>query len=138
LEYLNVLTKEYFVAELRRKIYSKSNDRKYWKKISGYKKDKIIDISNRNKLHHIFNDETKMNAAYNVFYPLNEIPPIILNQKDLFSYYKKDNDVTITDNGKVLVGRIKEVDLKTAKVEVVLFDSTEHKMFRFNQVRRIL
>jgi hypothetical protein len=138
LEFLDVLVKEYFVAELRRKIYTKASDRKYWKKTADFKKEKIIDISNRNRLPHIFDDEQKMSKAYDKYFPINELPPIIINNKDLYSYYRKDTDVTIMDDGNVLVGQIESSDLKTAKVDVRLFDDSSRKTFRFSQVRRIL
>jgi hypothetical protein len=138
LEYLDVLVKEYFVAELRRRIYTKASDRKYWKRTSSFKKEKIIDISNRNRLPHIFSNEEKMSEAYDMYYPLNELPKILLNKKDLYCYYKKDTDVTITDNGKVLVGKILNADVDTAKVDIVLFDNNKKETYRFNQVRRIL
>lgn len=138
LEFLEVLIKEYFVAELRRKIYTKTSDRKYWKKISGFKKQKIIDISNRNRLPHVFEDVEKMNEAYDRFYPLGELPNTLLNKKDLLAYYRVETDVTVTLNDKIVTGKIVASDTKTATVEVYMFDDNSKHKFRFPQVRRIL
>ena len=57
LEYFNRLQLEYLLYELRTKIYPSSDDKAKFKKVLQFKKDKINDISKKNMLISIFDDE---------------------------------------------------------------------------------
>lgn len=139
LDFLEVLMEEYFIADLRSKIYNRKADRVYWKKIVGFKKEKIEDITERNSIKSIFYDKEMYLFKMDRYYPTNEICSLIKNNKDLRSYYNSGCDVTITTStGDVITGRIEDADLMKGKVWVNLFDTNDSKEYKLHQVRRIL
>lgn len=139
LDFLKVLTDEYFLAEMRSKTYKRKSDRNYWLKVCRFKKDKIEDIALRNRLPSIFNNQDLYVSSIDSYFPKGEICQLIKNSKDLRSYYSIDADVTISlPSGVVETGRIEDVDLSKGHVWVCHLDNQESKQYRLHQIRRIL
>jgi hypothetical protein len=80
--YLDILQKEYVVAEIRHKIYPKISDKKYWKKVMNGKKKKVEDICFRNKIGSIFTEQEEKERIYLEIYPEKGVPN--------FSYINND------------------------------------------------
>ena len=79
--FLDVLQQEYICAVIRKKIYPRVGDKRYYEKVAKGKKEKIEDIAYRNGLATIF--ESK--EIYDIFWRkvVNDIgyPNFIYNQK---------------------------------------------------------
>ena len=137
-EYLECLIKEYFQAEMRAQIYTKRSDKNYWRRTAGHKRDKIEDITSRNRIPNIFNDTDTQTRYYDKFYPVNEIPPIIETSKDLKMYYSEGSDVTVQLENKVVVGRIEKSYNTGESADIRLFDDNTTHTFSYEFIRRIL
>ena len=70
-EYFLQIQKEYLIADFRRKIYYSPKDKAYYKKVMGYKKDKINAIAERNHLKSILNDVDKYAELRNLLFDSN-------------------------------------------------------------------
>ena len=86
-DFLEILQKEYFYYEYRTKIYPIKEDRENFKKVMEFKKAKILDISNKNGLNNIFNNEEKLIKIRESFFDENGIP-VRLAKRDWYFYYK--------------------------------------------------
>lgn len=73
-QFLTVLQKEYLLAELRTKIYTKPRDKKYHSCIMMYKKTKIEDICRRYNLISIFTDKQLYYKLYREVIPCTGYP----------------------------------------------------------------
>jgi len=116
LEYLDALQAEYIQAELRRKIYPKPKDKKYWDKVLLHKEVKIRDIAGRNDLPCIFTDE-RVKKQYrssiirdtgipNFFYK-NLEDRAEFEVKDFRYYFSCGSEVKVlVGNGRIAVGTI--------------------------------
>jgi len=67
-DFLECLQLEYVTVELRSKIYPSISDKKYYKKVMGYKLEKVEDIALRNDLPTIFNNDEKRREIYEMVY----------------------------------------------------------------------
>jgi hypothetical protein len=120
-EYLDVLQKEFLVAEIRHKIYSKINDKQFWEKVMKGKKRKIEDICFRNKIDNIFTSDEEKRRMYSVVYNEHGLPNFNykddvqrfgngeypgLEQTDIENYYSFDSEVRVDVNGKRVFGKI--------------------------------
>lgn len=137
LEFLESLIKEWYVADLRRRIYRSDSDKQYWTKVCSYKKKKIEDITSRNHLPSIFGD-TDTRSKYNrLFYPEDKLPVIILNDKDLRYYFSRNCDVILLNGSGGEFGVIKDSDFDSQTLTVELKDGNT-KPVPFSQARRIV
>jgi len=147
-EYLQELQKEYVVAELRRKIYTKKKDREYFGRVMKGKREKIEDISLRNTLPSIFTSrETReliSEAVYtewgmpNFFYKRTAIEEE-LRPKDFFYYYYKNSEFKVKlETGEVGVGILTSVDQENDIVYIKLKGSSTEGIYTLNTVSRIL
>lgn len=91
-EYFLQIQKEYLIADFRRRVYYNPRDKSYWKKVCGYKKERIDEIANRNKLNSIFNSEEKLNELKSELFDLNGKPKWELTPFDLQNYYSNGNE----------------------------------------------
>lgn len=90
-EYFITVQREYLMAELRKKIYPTSKDKKFYQKVMNYKKEKIEDISNRCKLKSIFNDKDMLQEFKAKLF--NDIGiPNFLNRDEMEYYYYKGSE----------------------------------------------
>lgn len=91
-EYFHVIQREYLMAEFRRKIYFSPKDKRYFSRVMEFKREKIEDIANRNRLTSIFSSPDKMrDVRAELFDALNR-PLFALNAKDLANYYSVNSD----------------------------------------------
>lgn len=91
-EYFHVIQREYLIAEFRRKIYFSPKDKRYFSRVMEFKREKICDIANRNKLTSIFTSPEKMrDVRAELFDPLNR-PMFAMSPKDWMNYYSVNSD----------------------------------------------
>ena len=87
-EYFDVIQKEYYIAEFRKKIYYNPKDKRYYGRVMDHKKQKIEDIASRNH----FNDEEKAVAMRNSLFDELGRPKFEMSETDLNNYYSKGNE----------------------------------------------
>ena len=85
-EYFLQVQKEYLIADFRRKIYFSPKDKNYYTKVCGYKKNRIDKISERNKLHSIFNSEEKLNELRHELFDSFGRPKFQMSEEDNKNY----------------------------------------------------
>lgn len=91
-EYFHVMQREYLMAEFKRKIYFSPKDKRYFSRVMEFKREKICDIANRNKLTSIFTSPEKMrDVRAELFDPLNR-PMFAMSPKDWMNYYSVNSD----------------------------------------------
>jgi len=144
-EYWEQLQLEYIVAELRRKIYPIVKDKNYYKRVLEQKKEKIDDISIRNHLDSIFEDNEYKQSMYSRIYNEQGLPNFIyrdekmraqLEESDIINYYYEGSEVRVKINDKIEIGNIESVNLMAELVEVRV--NEEIKNFSMKDVVRIL
>lgn len=91
-EYFLQIQKEYLIADFRRKIYYSPKDKAYYKKVMGYKKDKINAIAERNHLKSILNDVDKYAELRNLLFDSNSKPRFEMTAEDVKNYYCVGNE----------------------------------------------
>lgn len=91
-EYFLQIQKEYLIADFRRKIYYSPKDKAYYKKVMGYKKDKINAIAERNHLKSILNDVDKYAELRNLLFDSNGKPRFEMTVEDVKNYYCVGNE----------------------------------------------
>lgn len=91
-EYFLQIQKEYLIADFRRKIYYSPKDKAYYKKVMGYKKDKINAIAERNHLKSILNDVDKYAELRNLLFDSNGKPRFEMTAEDVKNYYCIGNE----------------------------------------------
>lgn len=114
-EFYETLQKEYIVCELRKKIYPRDKDKRYYGKTAEFKESKIKDISERNQLPSIFNSESvKKDITGRVFSEFgmpnfmyrNNAEKLELKPKDIYYYYNEGVEVKVKTEAGVKVGVI--------------------------------
>ncbi len=138
LEYLEALIKEYFTADLRRKIYTKKSDRTYWQRVAIYKKEKVEDITKRNHLPNIFNDTDTRDKYYDIYFPSDKVPLVVQNKKDLIHYFGIGSDVVIKKGEQIWFGVIKETDYNKKEANILIKETQVIEPYPFKEVRRII
>ena len=108
--YLDILQKEFVVAEIRHKIYPKISNKTFWAKVMEGKKEKIEDISSRNKIATIFNNKEKKDQIYSEIYGEKGLPNFIykneeqrlgngeyagLQETDIENYFSEGSEVRV-------------------------------------------
>jgi len=138
LKFFEVLQREYYIAEIRKKIYPSPKDKKYYKKVMDFKKQKIEDIALKNNLDSIFNnDEEKRNYILQI-YPVIGLPKFELTNDDIINYYNEGAEVRVNIEEKKLTGHIVRATLEKNLVFVKLKGESIEKPFNFQVVTRIL
>lgn len=128
LEYLEVLQREYLVADLRRRIYPKPKDKNYFTRVMDRKRKRIEDIASRNKIPTIFSSDQEMDRVREDVYGPNGYPQFTyrdleeeqeLKYKDFKYYYRTNSDVRIQVDDQVLIGKLIDfVDENIVEVKV--------------------
>lgn len=159
-----ILQQEYIVCEIRSKIYPVTvttkekivdgnlvssqivEHQKYWKDLMQKKKQKILDISQRNHLFSIFDDKRVKSDFDKKIIPEMGYPNFIykddrqrlLQEKwDRHNYYSPKSEVKVYDQeGKIVIGYIETVDFAKGIVRINI-DSLI-KEFNIETVTRIL
>lgn len=137
IEFLDVLQTEYYVNYLKFRIYPKLNDRAYYKRVMGYKKEKIENITSRNELPSIFTDDAIDKQFRDKVFPKIGPPIQILEGKELGYYYYPGTDVRINTEEGQFIGKVEEFDLDNSLVTVVLKGELVMKRFKMQAVTRI-
>ena len=91
-EYFLQLQKEYLLADFRRKIYFNPKDKAYYKRVMGYKREKIEAIAKRNRLNSIFNDCTTLKQLQEELFTVVGKPKFDLSETDCLNYYSVGNE----------------------------------------------
>lgn len=147
-EYFEASQREYIVAELRKKIYPKRSDKTYYHKVMEGKREKILDISDRNDLPCIFNDQDSKKQMYQEVYGAGGLPNFIYrNDKDreeyerydLEYYYHFEKDVKVKgEDGSIILGKINDVNFDERIVFVRLRKSEKTLPFEMKHVSRVI
>lgn len=156
-ELFKKLQEEYVVCIIRTKIYPIRKHKDYWNKLAKKKKEKIEDISLRNRIPSMFYNENNDDWASreecerverkieNEVYNENGMPnfyyPNVNKEEqqrywDEYNYYYPNSEVRVEIDGKIRVGKIERTDIEnkitTININGVISD------FDFNEVTRIL
>ena len=149
-DFLEVLQSEYIQAELRRKIYRKDKDKKYYQRVMDKKKIKIEDLANRNGLPSIFTSKEKLekvkDALYNhgetypKFFYKDDVERLELEFKDFINYYSRGSEVKVlVDKDEVKVGKIHISPQKdSGSISIKLRGEEDPKLVLIDYVTRIL
>lgn len=144
-EFFNKLQEEYIIAELRRKIYPKIKDKRFWEKVMEGKHKKINDISLRNSLPNIFNNEAVKAKKYAKIYNETGFPNFIykdcedetqMAEFDKKYYYNVGSQVRVFVDGELLIGKIDLVDFEVGEIVVDL--DNDKRSFDIKSITRIL
>jgi hypothetical protein len=134
-EYLDVLQREYLIAEIRHKIYPKISDKNYWERVMDGKREKIEDICFRNRINSIFDSDVEKKRLYLQVYPETGIPNFIykddlqrygegefpgLEQSDITNYYSTGSEVRVDYQGERKFGKIVDFDYLKLLVGVLI------------------
>lgn len=144
LQYLEKLNTEWWINNFRRKIYPKIKDKEYYKRVCDLKKNRIIEISERNSITNMFEDTVKMEAINARFKVEGGIPLFEgLTNLDLINYYLPGNDCRVhlgNAGGKPIIffGKIKNFYKESNSVQVLIEGDLTSKTFLINKVSRIL
>lgn len=143
-EYFINLQKEYLIADLRRKVYFKESDRKYWTKVAAYKRERIEKIALRSNISSIFSDHRLFEEIKFTFYGKGGFPNIPykdeyeysnLHSKDVYGYYAKDIDVRCEIDTVLLLAKVLFVILEK-KIVVVLLNGNKFYL-PYDKVTRV-
>ena len=125
LEYYNSLQFEYFVAEIRRKVYTTPSDKRHYTKVMKLKEDKIKDIAVKNSFKSIFNSEETRNEFISRVYPTKGMPSFgkYLKKDDAINYYSKNSTAKMYNSSDDAIENFKvvtivEYDVDTDIVQV--------------------
>lgn len=138
LEYLKVLEVEWWINNLRRKIYPGKKDKTYYNTASSLKKSRIIEISERNELPHIFNTPELMKEL-NKRFSLNGGCPVFdkRTETDIRNYFIKTSEVRCFfgfDNDKksiIKIGKIIDFDYEKGIVVVEIEGKTANLLMEY-------
>jgi len=146
--YLESLQLEYITCELRKRVYLKAKDRSFYQRTMAYKKSKIEDISTRNFLPTIFNDDKVKANMYALVYKEHGYPNFIYNStadhaefadKDIDNYFSVDAEVRVLmSENTVEVGIIIDRFFENGIIQIKLREHAETSPFPINRVTRIL
>jgi hypothetical protein len=114
LEYFNCLQLEFLTYEIRSKVYPSAEDKAKFKKVLELKKIKIFDISKKNSLISIFdNDDLRKEKIDELFGQSNM--PELFNRRDKYFYYFIGSEFSFEGTGYKLVSY--DLDGNTAIIE---------------------
>ena len=132
-EYFLQVQKEYLIADFRRKIYFSPKDKNYYTRVCGYKKNRIDKISERNKLHSIFNSEEKLNELRHELFDSFGRPKFQMSEEDNKNYYANGNEFSYQ-------GEIYILDQEREDGRITLYSPTKEEYLTVDKsdVSRIL
>jgi len=139
LEFLKVLQNEFIIAEFRSKIHFASKD--YYRRVMDGKRAKIEDISLKNNLPNIFNDNSLKEEFYKRFYPEWGMPLFEgTDSKDFFLYFRANSPVQFkNENGEAEIGLIKEFNDDGGSMNCLIKKTNDEEInVSISKIRRIL
>lgn len=114
-EFFEILQKEYICAEIRERIFSQTHSN-YWKSVMEGKKEKIQNISKRNRFLSIFDNEKEYLRIFSKVVPEWGLPEFLYvsdNQRQKISkwdkllFFSKGCEVKVLqEDGTYLVGEV--------------------------------
>ena len=144
-ELFEILQKEYIICILRSKIYPYQKHKQYWTFVAEKKKEKILDIANRNILPNIFSSPEVKSSFEKHIYGENGFPKFIYRDDehrekqekwDYINYFSIGSEVKIIIEGQIKVGKVIRFDLQTRTVSISLGEKTMR--LEASEVTRIL
>ena len=148
LEFFEALQIEYFICEIRRKIYQTQKDKDYYKKVMQYKRSKIEDLATRNNIPSIFSNENIRNEYIKRTYPSQGLPEFIKcykntklsiwTENDNCNYYSIGKDVKIVIEENILIGTLDKVDLTNGFGLVKIRKESNQRTILLKDITRIL
>ncbi len=149
LEFFKELQREYFVAEIRSKIYPRLKDKTYFKeRVMRGKKNVIEDIAKKNNLVSIFSNQEEYDKFRLEIYGERGKPKfqyknkkirLEFEEKDNLYYYYIKSEVRVfsKEENREDLGKIKFVNLNADLIEVEL-ENENIIVTNLNNVTRIL
>lgn len=146
-EFFEILQLEYMTAELRKRIYPKPADKRYYTKVMSFKKDKIADIASRNTLPSIFNSVEEKRNLYRKFYNEKGLPNFVYRNdqdeekfapQDREHYYSQGAEVKVHTDEGIIVGEIYEVNFSKSIIFVKPRGEEESKPHSISNITRII
>ena len=142
-----ILQEEYVVCQLRVKIYPHEKHQQYWLELAEKKKDKIIDIAQKNRLFSIF-DSKKLEQDFNKriipeigfpnFIYKDDHQRLMQEKWDIHNYYTPQAKVRVYCEEGQLVGTIYSTNFAAQVVTVKLDGESQNKDFSIESITRIL
>lgn len=128
-EFFDVLQREYLINEWRGKVYYSPKDRRYYERVCGYKRQRVEDISGRNGLKSIFNDEGVLATYRETLFDSNGKPKFDMTDADVRNYYSKGSDWVYNGRPYVLISvegdRVAISDTTVSSGEIIKVDKQE-------------
>jgi len=139
-DFLDILQKEYFVNEIKYKIYNHKLDRNHYKKVMGYKQEKIENISKvLGGVSTIFNDDETHEQYRSEVYPKMGLPNFDLSPLDYEKYYAEDTDVIVNiEDEKRKIGKLLSVNFDKNIGVVKLRGSADETPYSLKFITRVL
>jgi hypothetical protein len=118
---------EYICYKFREFIYQRPFDKKKFADICIKKKEKIDQISLENCLPSIFNNAGQKETYLRRFFKIEGLPAFcyrddyqarVKGHWDVFYYFIMGSSVRYRDNGDIVIGRIKQCNTITRKIEI--------------------
>lgn len=133
-EFFRILQLEAIVADLRSKIYPKTKDKDFWKKVYENKKNTVLDIASRNKVNNlplpsIFTDDEILEEYKREVYGDGGFPKFIYKNEeqkyqqgyfDCINYYAKNADVACKYFNEIKIGNVKYYQNGSKNVSVII------------------
>lgn len=148
LEFYEALQLEYFICEIRRKIYISQKDKNYYKKVMDFKRSKIEDLSLKNGIPSIFSNEDIKIEYIKRTYPKCGLPEFIKcynntklamwTDNDNSHYYSIGKDIKIVINDNILIGTLDNVDFKNGFGLVKIRKESTLRTIFLKEITRIL
>jgi hypothetical protein len=132
-QYLKRLQLEYIVAELRKKIYPLKGDQLFYENLMVQKRKTIEDISKRNYLPNIFNDDNLRQELYDTIHPEFGFPLFLYRDEshrikyeplDKKYYYYQNTEFRVLVKDKVEIVKLESVNLEDNSA-VILFNGNQ-------------
>jgi len=117
-EYFDVIQREYYIAEFRRKIYYSPKDKRYYGRVMEHKRAKIEDIASRNHLDSIFTSAAKAAEIRGTLFDGLGRPIFDMTPEDQQNYYSVGNEFSYC-------GKVWTLDAIQSDGRLVLYSSYE-------------
>lgn len=139
-DFLNQLEIEYLQADFRRAIHHSPKNKRHWKKVMEYKKEKIIDISRKCELDSIFDSLDKKREICELLFPNQKRIKFgfELSIEEMELYYSLQSSVKVeVEENTFRNGKIVEVDLNKKMASIVLKGSNQPTNHLFSKIIRV-
>tara|TARA_R110001599_G_scaffold45123_8_gene133725 strand:- start:2866 stop:3333 length:468 start_codon:yes stop_codon:yes gene_type:complete len=145
-ELLKNLQYEYICCEIRSKTYVHAKHRAYWEKVGEYKKEKIINISEKQNIASIFTDISIENAFKKMIYSGYGLPAFVYKNEqdrevqekwDILNFFYRGTRVEFFDNEGYNKGKAIFTNPEKRIVEIKDDSGIKHSI-TFDSIKRLL